>query len=489
MFTAATQLTKTMPFLLPVSPAITGTAPLPMASTISSSKSRTGPATSATISCCTITVDTTTPPVSFGLPDAASATDGLAADSDSGVTTVPATFADRITNDTTPTLWGRAEADTIVRVFFDRNDNGIIDLLTDTFLGQTTALPYDGNDAYPDGYWEITSALDLNQIVGLPKDGLRRLLVTAEDRRRQSDADEQSDCPTGVDALQIFIDTQGPQITAVTVNNLTSDAVRPVRSEAVGNWDDAAGEQPDDLRSAICRTAWPADFLYAAIDEGIAETVGNYLLVGDHVGTVAIQSVVATLIPAVNGQPATATIRLNFATPLPDDRYTLTVSDNLVDPANNHLDGESNADEPHATCRSSPAATACRAATSSARFTIDSRPEIGSYVSQDIDIDINGNFVWDPANGQIGNDATNVDISWTLPVQNADGSIGLGGFNVHDLLFAGKFRPQFSRRSGGEAAGGRDSVRGSSINSPPTATRPRKAASSAGSSTPTATAS
>ena len=42
-------------------------------------------------------------------------------------------------------------------------------------------MPFDGNDAYPDGYWEITSALDLNQILGVPKDGLRRLLVTAED--------------------------------------------------------------------------------------------------------------------------------------------------------------------------------------------------------------------------------------------------------------------------------------------------------------------
>jgi hypothetical protein len=49
--------------------------------------------------------------------------------------------------------------------------------------------------------------------------------------------------------------------------------------------------------------------------------------------------------------------------------------------------------------------------------------------------------VWDPANAQVGNDATNVDISFTLPVANADGSIGLGGYNVHDLVFAGKFRP------------------------------------------------
>jgi len=62
-------------------------------------------------------------------------------------------------------------------------------------------------------------------------------------------------------------------------------------------------------------------------------------------------------------------------------------------------------------------------------------------VAQDIDIDINGNFVWDPANAQIGNDAVNVDLSFTLPVANADGSVGLGGYNVHDLLFAGKFLP------------------------------------------------
>ena len=38
-------------------------------------------------------------------------------------------------------------------------------------------------------------------------------------------------------------------------------------------------------------------------------------------------------------------------------------------------------------------------------------------------------------------DATNADLAFTLPVAEPDGSIGLGGFNVHDLLFAGKFAP------------------------------------------------
>ena len=102
-----------------------------------------------------VELDTVVPPVSFGLPDLVNPNDGLAADSDTGVTTVPATYADRITSDTTPRLWGRAEADSIVRVYLDRNGNGIIDLATDTFLGQTVAVPLNGNLAYPEGYWEL----------------------------------------------------------------------------------------------------------------------------------------------------------------------------------------------------------------------------------------------------------------------------------------------------------------------------------------------
>ena len=35
-----------------------------------------------------------------------------------------------------------------------------------------------------------------------------------------------------------------------------------------------------------------------------------------------------------------------YQLPLPDDRFTLTINDNLLDPANNPLDGESNVSEP-----------------------------------------------------------------------------------------------------------------------------------------------
>lgn len=478
-----------------------------------------------------ITIDTTDPLVSFGLPVLGS-TDGLAASSDTGVTTMPATYADRITSDTTPTLWGRAEANSIVRVFLDRDYDGIIDLTTDTFLGQTVAVPYDGNDAYPNGYWELTSALDLNQILGLPKDGLRRLLVTAEDVAGNPapmfDAQEQQFLVPG-DELQIFIDTQGPQITGVTVEGFPLyDLFDPKPS--VNGYTPLVNQLQinfRDLPSRVDQAVALNDFLYDALVAGIAGTPGNYVLVGDRVGVVPIASitvanetaadytfdgtltaVTSTLlvrnanfvgaaeqpvvgdyitftagaaagqvrrivaynaatgemlldVPLLNlpaiGDTFTITtfaeamVTLNFAAPLADDRYTLTVRDNLVDAAGNRLDGESNGAEPLDNPLF-PTGDGVPGGNFVARFTVDSRPEIGSYVSKDIDIDINGNFIWDPASGQIGGDATNVDITWTLPVQNANGTVGNGGFNVHDLLFAGKFRRNVPNGGGEQQA-------------------------------------
>jgi subtilisin-like proprotein convertase family protein len=524
MFTSETQLTKQLPFLLPVTTAITSDGKL--ADGIHDLKlvveDRAGNISHDFQ--LHITVDTSIPPVSFGLPDAVNATDGLVASSDSGVTTVPATFADRITNVTTPTFWGRAEANSIVRLFYDKNADGKIQTdgpNADIFLGQTTAVPLDGNDAYPNGYWEIRSALDLNQVPNLLKDGLRRMLVTAEDvagNPVQTPTPGNNDFHeiTEVGRLQIFIDTQGPQITAVTPNDTLFNLFDPKPSQT--------GPTPlvNSLRIAFQDLPARADsndainqFLYNALVTGIAQTPGNYLLVGDHVGPIAIQSInVVNSLPnqinatltgvqstavltasgliganprpevgdyilvtsgAGNGQvrrittydPTTgamgldiplitvpaagdtikitkiayASVFLNFASPLPDDRYTLTVKDNLVDPAGNRLDGESHAPEPQAP-PIFPTGDGVPGGSFSARFTVDSHPEIGSYVSQNINIDINGNGVWDPTTSQIGGDSTHMDISWTLPVKNADGSIGIGGFNVHDLLFAGKFRMQ-----------------------------------------------
>jgi len=653
-----------------------------------------------------ITVDTVVPPVSFGLPDIASETDGLAAESDSGVTTVPETFADRITNDSTPKLWGRAEANSIVNVYFDRNANGIIDLfpnpVSDVFLGQTVAVPFDGNDAFPDGYWEIDALLDLNEIAGMPNDGLRRLLVTAEDVAGNP-MPMSNEIREGVDELEIFLDTQGPQVQDVFLTDFPNyDLFDPKPS--------VDGPTPLVDRITVKFTDLPArlqEFLYPAVNEGIATSIGNYQLVGDNVGNILIQEVlfndltqagggggggggggaatgsggviidggdreehgsamagldailgtaddinidgwqfiqqmveyaatngqnsgtgilvvgaslnaldaiesVATVLgipltltttggavdlatvnfndfailyvptdegnttggvldsdldtltlrktdvqnfvnsggslvalteadyatpyswlelpdtftignpssntqyqtqalidaglvitdgELINGTPLHNTftgpvgfnglqpfvynvgsngvaedgggddeivtlglgqggfigggmvmteVTLIFSQPLPDDRYTLTVNDSISDDAGNSLDGESQAGSPFNESLQQnlifPSGDGVSGGDFVARFTVDSRPEIGSFVAQNINIDINGNFVWDPSGVPVGGDTTNVDISFTLPLANFDGSIADGGYNVHDLAFAGKFYS-------GEAAG------------------------------------
>ena len=78
----------------------------PTASTISSSKSKTAPATSATTSSCRSPSTRRRRRSRSACPTRPTRIDGLAAASDTGVTTVPATFADRVTSDTTPTLLG-----------------------------------------------------------------------------------------------------------------------------------------------------------------------------------------------------------------------------------------------------------------------------------------------------------------------------------------------------------------------------------------------
>jgi hypothetical protein len=238
-------------------------------------------------------------------------------------------------------------------------------------------------------------------------------------------------------------DVIGPQITDVTVNNLTSaqfDLFDPKPT--------TGGPTPlvntlrlavQDLPNRIDAAGTINDFLDVALNQTVAMAPGNYLLVGDHVGVIAIQSVVVTNNTPVGGAPATASIALNFVTPLPDDRYTLTVRDHLIDPQGNKLDGESNAIQPLESPLF-PSGDSQPGGDFVARFTIDSRPEIASYIPQQINIDINGNFVWDPANSQIGNDATNVDLTFTMGVgTGAAGTTAPGGFGVHDLVFAGKF--------------------------------------------------
>jgi hypothetical protein len=372
-----------------------------------------------------ILVDTQTPNVSFGQPGVAG--DGLLGDA--GVSPPNHhTLADRITSETQPTFWGVAEANSIIRLYADVNGNGVFNPGTDVFVGQTTATPLDGTNQEPQGYWEIRSVIDLNDpaFFGIP-DGLRTIFVTA------TDVAGNLALPTIADQiLNIFIDTQGPQITDVEINNAGNpyDLFDPKPSQGPTPLVDSLVITIRDLPDRV------AGFLYPAIKADIAAQPGHYHLVGDANGVIPIQEVIVDAPVPVGPGSVAATITLRFLNPLPDDRFALTISDRgILDLAGNRLDGESNAAEPHeptapATIRGVdgvPSGDGIPGGNFVARFTIDSRPEMGVYHGGSAWVDTNGNWVFDPDNP----DHTNRDIVYTFGVTT-------------DKVFAGNFAPRSS---------------------------------------------
>ncbi len=335
----------------------------------------------------------------------------LDSSSDSGVTGYATTFGDRITNDTTPTFFGSAEANSIVRVYAN-NSNG-----TPVLLGSTVASPIDGTNQFglaPNlGSWTLTSAVDLNSpTAGFLNDGSRTISVTFEDLA--------GNVSTPV-TLSVFIDTQGPQVSNVQISSsLGFDLFDPKPSAGPTPRTDSLTISFQDLANRDTLTFPSNPALLTALAAAAAEP-GHYVLRGDANGIIPIQSVTINLSPNVNGTPALATAVLNFANPLPDDRFTLTVDDRIFDTAGNRLDGESNATEPQENQNfSSGDGTA--GGNFAARFTIDSRPELGSVGQGGITIDINGNMQFDSTN----TDFVNRDLAFEFGLST-------------DRLFAGKF--------------------------------------------------
>ncbi|MGE0756168.1 MAG: dockerin type I domain-containing protein, partial [Pirellulaceae bacterium] len=400
-----------------------------------------------------IIVDTQDPQAFFGVT--AVGDDGLHPDSDSGVDgpASPDTYTDRITNDTTPTFYGLAEADTVVRMYLDINQNNAVDA-GDVFLGQTTAVPFDGNNQFgsptfkPDGsvamgQWEITSTVHMNDtearslggaLVALPFDGLRRMLITAEDVAGNVNAPQ---------VLDIFVDTQGPQVTSVYI---TADPAFDLFDPKVpGGYliptplINSISIDVQDLPNRI------AAFVYDALEVVPATTTGHFQLRGDYNGIIPINTIAFLSDPQVVGIPRTGTIVLTFAEPLPDDRFTLTILDDVVDPAGNALDGENNAVEPQET-PDFPTGDGQPGYDFVARFTVDSRPEIGVWASGSAWIDTNGNNKFDPGNA----DFVNRDIVYSF----GNGSQATGDPSITtDDLFAGNFS-----FPGGPAADGFDKL-------------------------------
>ncbi|MCU0960500.1 MAG: dockerin type I domain-containing protein, partial [Pirellulaceae bacterium] len=320
---------------------------------------------------------------------------------------------ENVTNDRTPSFYGFGEANAIIRFYLDSNNNGSLEPATDFLLGLTVAIPTDGNNQFPEGYFEFTSPVDLyDPMFGLPADVPRVVFATAEDLAGNVS-------PSAAAAeFAIFVDAVGPQITRVIVTGQPSyDLFDPKPS--------TDGPTPlvtsltIDVRDLPNRLA--PDFLYPALVESIAVHPGHYSLVGDANGIIAIQSITFVSAPIVSGQPARGSIILTFYEPLPDDRFTLTVSDALIDPACNHLDGESNTVEPQENPLF-PTGDGVPGGDFVARFTVDSRPEIAVWGAGNVWVDTNGNFRFDPDNV----DATNRDIIYQL------------GFTSDDV-FAGNF--------------------------------------------------
>ena len=409
-----------------------------------------------------VVVDTVVPTAAFGDPTVVN--DGLHPDSDSGVAGIPATFVDRITNDVTPTFFGRAEANSVVRAYVDSGNPlgtaGVLDPW-DILIGQTVAVPTDGTNQFPWGEWEITSTVNMNDPNLLPnlvppQDGQRTIFVTAEDVAGNV-------TPNNLAlALNIFVDTQGPQITNVQITGSPAYnlfAVKP--SNAVQGYTPLVHSLTVSIQDLPARTA---AFLYNALAEnppgaepfagpdGIvgtpddiqnpAENSGHYLVVGDANGIIPILDIVFAPNTPVAGLPATGTITIHFnlpgpdgvlgtaddlGAPLPDDRFTLTIRDEIVDPAGNQLDGDSNANEPPNLGPQNPFITGDGQPGGDfvGRFNVDSRAEIAVWGGGNVWVDTNGNYTFDPTNVEF----VNRDIVYALGFTNDD-------------IFSGDFGPQ-----------------------------------------------
>jgi Ca2+-binding RTX toxin-like protein len=312
---------------------------------------------------------------------------------DTGVAGQPVTLSDRITADSTPGFVGTAEANANVRLLSD----GVA-------IGQGVASPSDGDESEAAGQWGIAGTVDLNNSGFFALDGARLITATAEDLAGNVSA---------VASLDIFIDSQGPQVTDVQFNSTTSsyNVFNPQRTTP------AVTSLVVSIQDLANRSG---TFLHDALVQGIAEDRGQYRLVGDHGGAITISDVTVAQ-NSLDSNPATATITLALNGFLPDDRYTLTLADSLTDPAGNSLDGESNAAEPQAT-PSFATGDGQPGGDFVARFTVDSRPEVAAVGQAGIAVDINDNMSHDPSSG----DAVHRDLNFLVGEQT-------------DALFAGQF--------------------------------------------------
>ena len=229
-------------------------------------------------------LSTDAPEVAFGLATASTATDCFP----KAIAAIVFLRESLITNDLTPSFFGRAEANAIVRAYLDLDDSGDLNE-GDLLIGQTVATPYDGTEQLetplypnePGGQWEMTSTVSMNDprvVDALGLDGLRRIFVTAEDVAGNiSDANDE--------ILEIFIDTQGPQVDDVFITDREDFNLFSLKPETP--------EPTPTVESLTIRVVdLPeriAPFFYPAVAN--VPPLAPIVLVGDHSGVIAIDSI------------------------------------------------------------------------------------------------------------------------------------------------------------------------------------------------------
>jgi hypothetical protein len=337
--------------------------------------------------------------------------------SDTGVSA-----SDRVTRDATPLLTGKTEANALVRAAIDGNP-----------AGTTAAVPLDGDEAFPppdefDGNYFLQTIRNLT-------DGEHTIRLFFQDLA----GNESLAAPAAT--IVILVDTQGPRITNVTRGQVSTNSVISFDGATSLFEPKPRPTGPDPLVHSLVihfsdlvdRTASFANIVALIATEAGEE--GQYQLKGDHHGNVSIRGANVTFATtAGDGRPETASVELVVASPLPDDRFTLWISDAILDPAGNSLDGESGArgpfdgnDLPSETTPIFPTGDRQTGGDFHGRFTIDSRPEIGTFTLGTAYIDINGNFVFDSQGDD--RDQTNRDNVFAFSDRD-------------DWLFAGNFAPR-----------------------------------------------
>ncbi len=276
-------------------------------------------------------------------------------DSDTGIRSIPRTLEDGITSDFTPRFTGTAEANTIVTLLID----GLP-------AGTTVAIPEDGDDATGsspahDGVWSIDASSPL-------ADGDHMVAFQFEDAAGN----------IATDTTAITVDTQAPSLGDLTVELPSGRTLLGAKPTSA----------PDPLINRLIISFSDDGNDSNPIDSSMFESQvlhqeGLFQVIGDATGLATISGIELLAEGDVPNNQSPR-IAVHFEAALADDRYTLLVSPAWQDWAGNH-------------------AMAGPSGSLVARFTVDSRPEIGTWSAGSTYIDTNGNWTFDPDNTDEGN--------------------------------------------------------------------------------------